>query len=97
MLMCGLLYQLTEPREVIRKYCGLAREGVIVTSVSSAPEDGYTSFLEAESIAASEDPSRMSMMPYASDTLAEEFARHGFCPLYLLEHRAGKGLWGGAG
>lgn len=91
--LCGLLYHLPEPWRTIREYAARAREGMWVTCVLNGGPEGYTPFPERETIAASEDPDEMSQMPNSTRTLVEEFAQHGFLPLYVHENRKTE-FWG---
>ncbi len=92
----GLLYHLPEPWRTIRECCALAREGVVVGCVLHGGDDGYTSVPEAECIGASADPGQASMMPNTTNTLIAEFAKHGFVPSFVREHRIlAPEFWGG--
>lgn len=92
--LCGLLYHLTEPWKTIEQYSALAKEGVLVSTVLYGGEDGYSPFPEIETVAASADPSEVSMMPNSTRTVIEEFGRHGLYPRYYWESRYGE-YWGG--
>ncbi len=84
-LLCGLLYHLPRPWEAIAKYCAMAREAVLMTCVLAGGRKGYTAWMEGETIGACENPAEASQMPNNSATLIEEFARHGFKPVYHVE------------
>lgn len=84
-LMCGILYHLTDPRRVIADYSELAAEWIFVTScVQGVPGIGFTSTTECDNIAASRD-ALPSLMPNNADTLIEAFRRHGFEPVHVEE------------
>ena len=77
--LCGVLYHLPEPWRAIERYCAMARETILVTSVlRGVGDEGLTTSHEYESIASSEDPSIESMMPNNARTLVGEFEKHGF-------------------
>jgi 2-polyprenyl-3-methyl-5-hydroxy-6-metoxy-1,4-benzoquinol methylase len=76
--LCGLLYHLPRPWETIAKYCAIARETIFVTCVLRGGKNGYTPWMEAESIGASENTGVASMMPNTIETISREFAGFGF-------------------
>ncbi len=68
----------------------------MVGCVLHGGDDGYTPVPEAECIGASADPGEASMMPNTTHTLIAEFARHGFVPSFVREHRIlAPEFWGG--
>ncbi|HZN37759.1 MAG TPA: methyltransferase domain-containing protein [Planctomycetota bacterium] len=86
-MMCGILYHLTDPQETIRQYCRIAREWICVTScVVGSDEGGFTVTPEANNIAAS-DGGHDSLMPNGAMTLIGEFRKHGFEPVHVSETR----------
>jgi SAM-dependent methyltransferase len=87
--LCGLLYHLPRPWETIRQFTHVAREGIFLTCVLAGGADGYSAFPEAEGIAASHDPSELSMMPNTTRTLAREFEKHSYYPAFVGENKAG--------
>jgi len=84
-LLCGILYHLTDPEQTIRQFCRCAREWVYVTCcVQGKTEDGFTWTTEVENVAAS-DGAADSLMPNNAHTLIRAFRRHGFEPTHLTE------------
>ena len=92
-LLCGILYHLTEPWQTIAQYCAIADESIFVSCVlRGLAEPGYTRYRELDNVAAS-DGSLDSLMPNNKDTLLAEFAKHGFLPTAI--HETGEGRFGG--
>jgi SAM-dependent methyltransferase len=88
--MCGVLYHLPEPWNAVRKYCGIAREGILVTTMLHGGADGYSPRYEGESIGSCEIPAIPSMTPNTSQTVVDEYAKYGFVPIYVVETKFNK-------
>ncbi len=94
-LLCGILYHLTQPWHAIERFCRMAAETIVVSAVVHGHDEcGYSPHPEWHTIGASEDPTRDSMMPNNTETLVSEFAKHGFG---LAEGREHVGAHGGLG
>ncbi len=91
-MLNGILYHLVEPWNVIRDFCKRAKEGILTTCVLHGGEDGYTRYSELDNAGASAD-SVDSMMPNTTNTLVQEFAKHGFHPAHVQESRVDV-FWG---
>jgi 2-polyprenyl-3-methyl-5-hydroxy-6-metoxy-1,4-benzoquinol methylase len=87
--LCGLLYHLPRPWETVAKYCAIARETIFVTSVLQGGNNGYTPWMEGETIGASEKTTEASMMPNTIETVTQEFAKHGFKAVFQKVHEFG--------
>ena len=95
-LLCGLLYHLPRPWEVLRMASALAAESVVVNSVLAGGGEGYSPFEESESIGASANPDERSSMPNTALSIADELVRCGLSPSLISEHRVDDAsIWGG--
>jgi SAM-dependent methyltransferase len=83
--LCGLIYHLPEPWNAVGKFCSVARQGILVTTMLRGGFDGYSPSHESDSIGACENPAIPSMTPNTVQTVVAEFAKHKFVATFVIE------------